>query len=136
MRSCALLVLLVGVAGCWVNFPDERFARGDARGERPGTRDQGVPDQQVSDLLKCTANAPVSCTPDKKGFLRCNASGFGTVAVNCAPYGCLDQTRHCDGCTPGDPPKCGDSIILVTCTEFGLPETKACEKGCRDGACL
>jgi hypothetical protein len=128
MRSCAILVLLVGVAGCWVEFPDQRF-----------TREFGVdksrPDQQVDDLLKCAPDALLACTPDKQALVVCNATGFGTVTVNCSPYQCKEPERRCSGCNPGDPPTCSGTL-KVTCNRFGIPVTTPCPGGCANGACL
>lgn len=153
------IMALLALTGCWADFPEEYMklpdsgppyprrydlalpARPDSyqpgldRGALPGNPDQLARDAQVSDLLKCTASATISCTPDHKGILKCSPSGFGTEVVDCSPATCQEPGYICNACDPAAPPTC-DKNALVTCTPDGLPRTTPCPKACKNGACM
>jgi hypothetical protein len=156
----ATILLFALLASCWAKFPDERFKHyppevGVDQAIYPDTQPpleatvsetgpvdrrvtEALPDRHVGDLYKCTPGGQLSCTSDNKGLIKCNASGWGTVTVDCTPNHCQDSLRRCDGCNPfGKYPVCSsDGKDLVTgCTLDGIPQKTNCPKGCsvRDG---
>lgn len=154
-----LTMFLLALASCWADFPEEYLKLPDTgpasprrhdllpavrpdgpltrfdRGGVPANPDLLAPDTRVFDLLKCTASATISCTPDKKGILKCSPSGFGTVVVDCSPATCQEPGLICNACDPAAPPTC-EKNALVTCTPDGLPRTTPCPKVCKNGACM
>lgn len=159
-----LFPVLAVLAGCWADFPDSRFNQdatgqpdlqvhdgflpadaplptdgGDSAPPPPdGPGNEGAPiDQmppdQTPDGLTCQPNTFVQCA-SQTVMLKCNATGTGTVQVNCAPGDCVASLGRCDQCDPTDPPKCV-SNVLETCTADGIKQTTTCSLGCQAGKC-
>ncbi len=106
----------------------------DLAGKDLAGKDLASKDHAVKpDAFTCTAGAFLSCKTTA-WLQQCNATGDGTVIVDCSPYLCDPANKRCAQCDPKALPFCQGSD-LVSCTVDGLLVKTTCPGGCSNGAC-
>jgi hypothetical protein len=100
-------------------------------------KDAGLDKKASADLkpdaFACVSGSALGCKTSSL-LLQCNASGSGTVLVNCSPYLCDSVNKRCTQCDPKSPPTCAGNDLL-TCTADGLLVKTTCPSGCVSGSC-